>query len=89
MLETIRPLYEALSLEQNTENTEKSDIKKSSDKKVLVKSEQKNQIEAEFSRMNNLVQNQEKNISEIHAEKISTEELKINFDGKKAKFVQD
>lgn len=71
------------------ENTEKSDIKKSSDKKVLVKSEQKNQIEAEFSRMNNLVQNQEKNISEIHAEKISTEELKINFDGKKAKFVQE
>ena len=74
---------------ENIENTEKSDIKKSSDKKVLVKSEQKNQIEAEFSRMNNLVQNQEKNISEIHAEKISTEELKINFDGKKAKFVQD
>jgi flagellar hook-length control protein FliK len=71
------------------ENTEKSDIKKSSDKKVLVKSEQKNQIEAEFSRMNNLVQNQEKNISEIHAEKISTEELKINFDGKKAKVVQE
>lgn len=71
------------------ENTEKSDIKKSSDKKVLVKSEQKNQIEAEFSRMNNLVQNQEKNISEIHAEKNSTEELKINFDGKKAKFVQE
>ena len=67
---------------ENIENTEKSDIKKSSDKKVLVKSEQKNQIEAEFSRMNNLVQNQEKNISEIHAEKISTEELKINFDGK-------
>jgi len=75
--------------DENTENTEKSDIKKSSDKKVLVKSEQKNQIEAEFSRMNNLVQNQEKNISEIHAEKISTEELKINFDGKKAKFVQE
>ena len=74
---------------ENIENTEKSDIKKSSDKKVLVKSEQKNQIEAEFSRMNNLVQNQEKNISEIHAEKISTEELKINFDGKKAKFVQE
>lgn len=75
--------------DENTENTEKSDIKKSSDKKVFVKSEQKNQIEAEFSRMNNLVQNQEKNISEIHAEKISTEELKINFDGKKAKFVQE
>lgn len=74
---------------ENIENTEKSDIKKSSDKKVLVKSEQKNQIEAEFSRMNNLVQNQEKNISEIHAEKISTEELKINFDGKKAKVVQE
>lgn len=74
---------------ENIENTEKSDIKKSSDKKVLVKSEQKNQIEAEFSRMNNLVQNQEKNISEIHAEKNSTEELKINFDGKKAKFVQE
>lgn len=74
---------------ENIENTEKSDIKKSSDKKVLVKSEQKNQIEAEFSRMNNLVQNQEKNISEIHAEKISTEEIKINFDGKKAKFVQE
>ena len=71
------------------ENTEKSDIKKSSDKKVLVKSEQKNEIQAEFSRMNNLVQNQEKNISEIHAEKISTEELKINFDGKKAKVVQE
>ena len=71
------------------ENTEKSDIKKSSDKKVLVKFEQKNQIQAEFSRMNNLVQNQEKNISEIQAEKISTEELKINFDGKKAKVVQD
>lgn len=74
---------------ENIENTEKSDIKKSSDKKVLVKSEQKNEIQAEFSRMNNLVQNQEKNISEIHAEKISTEELKINFDGKKAKFVQE
>lgn len=74
---------------ENIENTEKSDIKKSSDKKVLVKSEQKNQIEAELSRMNNLVQNQEKNISEIHAEKISTEEIKINFDGKKAKFVQE
>lgn len=71
------------------ENTEKSDIKKSSDKKVLVKSEQKNEIQAEFSRMNNLVQNQEKNISEIHAEKISTEEIKINFDGKKAKVVQE
>lgn len=74
---------------ENIENTEKSDIKKSSDKKVLVKFEQKNQIQAEFSRMNNLVQNQEKNISEIQAEKISTEELKINFDGKKAKFVQE
>ena len=74
---------------ENIENTEKSDIKKSSDKKVLVKFEQKNQIQAEFSRMNNLVQNQEKNISEIQAEKISTEELKINFDGKKAKVVQD
>ncbi len=71
------------------ENTENSDIKKSSDKKVLVKAEQKNEIQAEFSRMNNLVQNQEKNISEIHAEKISTEELKINFDGKKAKVVQE
>lgn len=71
------------------ENTEKSDIKKSSDKKVLVKSEQKNQIQAEFSRMNNLVQNQEKNISEISTENNSTEEIKINFDGKKAKFVQE
>lgn len=74
---------------ENIENTEKSDIKKSSDKKVLVKSEQKNQIEAEFSRMNNLVQNQEKNISEISTENNSTEEIKINFDGKKAKFVQE
>lgn len=71
------------------ENTEKSDIKKSSEKKVLVKSEQKNQIEAEFSRMNNLVQNQEKNISEISTKNNSTEEIKINFDGKKAKFVQE
>lgn len=71
------------------ENTEKSDIKKSSDKKVLVKSEQKNEIQAEFSRMNNLVQNQEKNISEISTENNSTEEIKINFDGKKAKFVQE
>lgn len=75
--------------DENTENTEKSDIKKSSDKKVFVKSEQKNQIEAEFSRMNNLVQNQEKNISEISTENNSTEEIKINFDGKKAKFVQE
>lgn len=74
---------------ENIENTEKSDIKKTSDKKVLVKSEQKNQIEAEFSRMNNLVQNQEKNISEISTENNSTEEIKINFDGKKAKFVQE
>ena len=74
---------------ENIENTEKSDIKKSSDKKVLVKTEQKNQIEAEFSRMNNLVQNQEKNISEISTENNSTEEIKINFDGKKAKFVQE
>lgn len=74
---------------ENIENTEKSDIKKSSDKKVLVKSEQKNQIQAEFSRMNNLVQNQEKNISEISTENNSTEEIKINFDGKKAKFVQE
>ena len=63
---------------ENIENTEKSDIKKSSDKKVLVKSEQKNQIEAEFSRMNNLVQNQEKNISEISTENNFNEEFKID-----------